>query len=65
MNNDVWCEFGDRKMRMEKLSSGYLVTWYKPKDENGSVMQGSTISLSDEAMHATINCYLKLNEVAK
>lgn len=62
MSNDVWCEFGDRKMRMEKLSSGYLVTWYKPKDENGSVMQGSTVTLSEEAMHATINCYLELNK---
>lgn len=52
-------------MRMEKHSQGYIVTWYKPKDENGSVLQGSTVFLSDEAMSATVNCYLKLNEVAE
>ena len=62
MNNDVWCEFGDRKMRMEKPSHGYIVTWYKPKDENGSVLQGSTVMLSEQAMNATVNCYLELNK---
>lgn len=62
MNNDVWCVFGDRKMRMEKHSTGYIVTWYKPKDDNGSVLQGSTVFLSDEAMLATVKCYMEITK---
>lgn len=60
--NEVWCVFEDRKVRVEKIKDSYMISWYKPDMDNGSVMNASVVVISDLAMQATIKCYLELNK---
>lgn len=60
--NEVWCAFEDRKVRVEKIKDSYMISWYKPDLDNGSVMNASVVVISDLAMQATIKCYLELNK---